>query len=338
MTVTALSGVDSGHNAVRSALHQAVTQLDDTIRPVVAYHLGWCDEHGNPVSANGGKSIRSRLALLAAGAAGGDEACAVPGAVAVELVHNFSLVHDDLMDRDATRRHRPTVWAVWGDAIAILAGDAMLSLAHEVLLDSGSPHAVSAARVVGAATRDLIHGQSADVGFEHRDDVGLDECVRMAENKTAALLAASVVVGGMLAAAPPATVTALGCYGRNIGLAFQLVDDLLGIWGRPEVTGKPVFSDLRSRKKTLPVTWTVQAGGDTGRELARLLTGPGEPTDDELQAAAGLDEVGGGRQWARAEARRRVRAAERALNSVPLCAEPHRELADLANFIIERSA
>lgn len=341
MTVTALSTVDADGQAVRSALLDAVDRLDDTIRPVVAYHLGWCDEHGRPVAADSGKSVRSRLTMLAAHAARGAEHCAVPGAVAVELVHNFSLVHDDLMDRDTTRRHRRTVWAVWGDAVAVLAGDAMLSLAHEVLLDSGSPHAVDAARLVGKATQDLIRGQAADVGFEHRDDVGLDECLRMASGKTAALLAASAAVGGVLAGAPPATVAALHTYGDNIGLAFQLVDDLLGIWGDPEVTGKPVFSDLRSRKKSLPVTWSLESGRPASRALAQWLTRPvepGEPTEADLRTAADLVEKAGGRDWARTEAQCRVRTAQQALDSAAIASDYRRELSALADFIVERSA
>ncbi|WP_305082763.1 polyprenyl synthetase family protein [Nocardia spumae] len=338
MTVTTLSTVDAGGAAVRSALFDAVGRLDNAIRPVVAYHLGWCDEQGRAVTADSGKSVRSRLAMLAAQAAGGDEHCAVPGAVAVELVHNFSLVHDDLMDRDATRRHRPTVWAVWGDAVAVLAGDAMLSLAHEVLLDSGSPHAVSAALLVGRATQDLIRGQAADVDFERRNDVGLAECIRMAMGKTAALLSASAGVGAILADAPPATVAALRTYGDNIGLAFQLVDDLLGIWGDPEVTGKPVFSDLRSRKKSLPVTWSLESGRPAGLELARWLDRTGDPTESDLRAAAEMVEAAGGRRWARAEARRRLRAAQRALDAAAIDPVYRRELTHLAEYIVERSA
>ena len=338
MTVTTLSTVDADGDAVRSALSDAVGRLDDAIRPVVAYHLGFCDEQGRPVVAHSGKSVRSRLTMLAAHAAGGDGLCGIPGAVAVELVHNFSLVHDDLMDRDATRRHRPTVWAVWGDPVAVLAGDAMLSLSHEVLLDSGSPHAMAAARLVGKATQDLIIGQAADVDFEHRNDVGLGECIRMAMGKTAALLSASAAVGGVLAGAPPATVAALQAYGDNIGLAFQLVDDLLGIWGDPVVTGKPVFSDLRSRKKSLPVTWCLESGRPAGQALAQWLAQSGEPSEHDLRAAADMVETAGGRRWARAEARRRVRTAQQALTTVTLIPEYRRELCDLADFIVERSA
>nr|WP_024799641.1 polyprenyl synthetase family protein [Nocardia sp. BMG51109] len=338
MTTTTLSAVDTGSDAVREALRDAVNRLDDTIRPVVAYHFGWCDEHGRPVRGNGGKSIRSRLALLAARAVGGGGAAALPGAVAVELVHNFSLVHDDLMDRDATRRHRPTVWAVWGDAVAVLTGDAMLSLAHEVLLDSGSPQAIPSAKIIATATTELIRGQAADVDFEHRDDVSLAECVRMATGKTAALLAASAGVGALLAGAPDRTVSAMQSYGHHVGLAFQLVDDLLGIWGQPEVTGKPVWSDLRSRKKSLPVVWALEAGGSAGRELARWLARPDTPDEDELRGAAELVDRAGGRRWARTEAQRRVALAEESLAPVPMPPECRGELTDLARFIIERSA
>lgn len=338
MTVIALPTIGRSRDAVRAALHQAVARLDDETRTVVSYHLGWCDTEGNPVAGNGGKSIRSGLALLAAEAVGGSRECALPGAVAVELVHNFSLVHDDLMDRDATRRHRPTVWAVWGDATAVLAGDAMLSLAHEVLLECGSPYALHASTVLSTATRELIRGQVADLGFERRSDVTLTECLHMVAGKTAALLAASAVVGGVLAGASKSAVSALDSYGRNIGLAFQLVDDLLGIWGDPEVTGKPVCNDLRARKKSLPITWTLENGGEHGRELATWLARPGDPSDDDLHAAAELVELGGGRTWATTAAQRHMQLAEQALESITIPADYRGELVELAHYIVERSA
>jgi geranylgeranyl diphosphate synthase type I len=342
VNVIALPTIGRGRDAVRAALHEAVQRLDADTRAVTSYHFGWSDTDGNPVAGNGGKSIRSGLALLAAEAVGGTPECALPGAVAVELVHNFSLIHDDLMDRDTTRRHRPTVWAVWGDPTAVLVGDALLALAQEVLLECGSPHALSAAKVLGAATRELIRGQVADVDFERRGDVTLAECLHMVAGKTAALLAASAVLGGVLAGAPAAAVAALDDYGRNIGLAFQLVDDLLGIWGDPAVTGKPVCNDLRARKKSLPITWTLENGGAAGRELARWLTRAGSatepPTEADLRAAAALVERGGGRAWATTAARRHMHQAEQALESIPIPSSYRGELVDLAHFVVERSA
>jgi geranylgeranyl diphosphate synthase type I len=330
-----LMSVDE-HRIIQSGLRMAVGQLDDQLRLVVSYHMGWSDPQGREVAADGGKSIRSALALLAARAVGSSVDLALPGAIAVELVHNFSLVHDDLIDRDTTRRHRATVWSLWGDTTAILAGDALLLLAFQVLSQAGSPHASQAAQVLGTAVRELIRGQLADVDFERRNDVTLDECLAMASDKTASLLAASVVAGPVLAGVAPDVVDALEVYGRNVGVAFQLVDDVLGIWGEPEITGKPAFSDLRSRKKSLPVGWATTRGGRPGRDLATWLECVEVPTDAELREAAALVEQGGGREWAISEARRRVHLGNQALARVSIPAQYRSELAELAQFIVER--
>src|SRR5205807_1647253 len=146
---------------------------------------------------------------------------------------NFSLIHDDLMDRDQTRRHRPTVWSVWGDNTAVLAGDAVLALAYEVLCDCDSSHVREVVQVLGAATQELARGQARDLDFEGRTDVTVAECIDMAKAKTGALLAASAVIGVILGGASARTIKAFDEYGHKVGLAFQLVDDFLGIWGDP---------------------------------------------------------------------------------------------------------
>jgi geranylgeranyl diphosphate synthase type I len=335
---------DIGRHArelVTPTLQEMVERLDPSSRLLVSYHFGWCDEHGLPANANGGKAIRPALALLGAEACGVDPEIALPGAAAVEFVHNFSMVHDDLMDRDQQRRHRATVWALWGDAAAVLAGDAMLSLAHEVLLECASVHRAAAQTTITIASRELIRGELADIEFENRNGVSLAECISMASGKTAALLAASVVAGAQLAGGAPRVLDALGTYGRNLGLAFQLVDDLLGIWGQPEVTGKPVYSDLRSRKKTLPVTWTVERGGAVGRELAAWLADAAHaPTasEDELREVAELIERGGGRAWVQEEAHRRAALAFEAVAGAGIPHGPATELYALARHVVDRNA
>ncbi|MEU7815066.1 polyprenyl synthetase family protein [Pseudonocardia sp. NPDC049154] len=323
-------------DAVTPALKAAVARLDTASREQAEYHLGWVELDGSP-GRGGGKAVRPALALLSARAAGAPAETGIAGAVAVELVHNFSLLHDDLMDGDTERRHRPTVWARWGAASAILCGDALLALATEVLLEDPSPHAAVAARLIATTTRELIRGQAEDVAFEERTDVGVDECLSMAAGKTGSLLATSAAIGAVLAGAPAATVAGLRDYGAAIGLAFQLVDDLLGIWGDPAVTGKPVLSDLRSRKKSLPVTFAVQRGGAAGRELAAWLARSGEQTEEELRAAADLVERGGGRDWAAAEARRQMDLAERALTGAGLDGDPRAELVALGRHLTTRS-
>ncbi|HYN95128.1 MAG TPA: polyprenyl synthetase family protein [Pilimelia sp.] len=317
---------------VLPALRAAVDRLDPTNRAIASYHLGWPDGGGTPVAGSGGKWIRPTLALLSARACGAAAAEAVPAAVAVELVHNFSLVHDDVIDRDTVRRHRPTVWAVWGDADAILVGDAMLSLATEVVLDSGGPGRAEAARLLATAIRRLIAGESLDVAFERRADVSLAECLAMVGDKTGALLSASAALGAVLVGGPSTTVRALSAYGAELGLAFQLVDDLLGIWGDPARTGKPVASDLRSRKKTLPVTWAIHHGGAAGRELGRRLADP----DSDPADLADLVTRAGGRAWATAEAGRRLTAAEAALATAAVPTDVAAHLGALARFVCDR--
>jgi geranylgeranyl diphosphate synthase, type I len=335
-----MDSLQRGRASLTPALRLAVERLDPTTRSIASYHLGFTDLEGNP-SDGGGKAVRPVLATLSAQAAGAPAETALPGAVAVELVHNFSLLHDDLMDGDTTRRHRRTVWSVWGPASAILTGDAMLALAQEVLLESGSPHAAAAAGMLATATRELVRGQVADLAFERRNDVGLQECLRMAADKTGALLSASAAIGAVLAGAPATLVDALAGYGSAVGLAFQLVDDVLGIWGDPASTGKPVFSDLRAKKKSLPVTYALEHGASGSAELAGWLADPvpgEEHGEQELRRVAGLVEAAGGRTWALAEADRQMRQGQRLLVRAAVPERPRAELVSLASFIVTRSS
>jgi geranylgeranyl diphosphate synthase type I len=327
MTLALPTTVLRARTAVEPALRAAVDRLDPESRRLARYHLD-C----------GGKAVRPALALLSARAVGADESIAIPGAVAVELVHNFSLVHDDLMDGDVERRHRPTVWALHGAAAAILCGDAMLALATQVLLDVGTLDAIEAARRLAAATQELIRGQHADLDFEQRHYVGVDECLAMAAGKTGALLACSAAIGAVLAGAPAATVRALSTYGAELGLSFQLVDDLLGIWGDAATTGKPVGSDLRARKKSLPVAFALADGGPASAELARWVATEGPDSDDDVSRAANLVEAAGGRAWAAEEATRRLALAESALADVPLDRDAVDELVTLGRFVVTRNS
>jgi geranylgeranyl diphosphate synthase, type I len=321
---------------VEPALREAIGRLDPLSRQVAAYHLGWVEADGRETTASGGKALRPALALLSARAAGAQAEAGVPGAMAVELVHNFSLLHDDLMDGDVQRRHRATVWAVWGASTAILVGDAMLALAQQVLVDLDSPGATPAARLLAAATQELIRGQVDDLAFERRAAVSVEECLTMAAGKTGALLGCSAAIGAVLNGAPAPLVDALTTYGDELGLAFQLVDDLLGIWGDGASTGKPVGADLRARKKSLPVSFAVAAGGAASVELTEWLATPGPDSDEDIARATGLVESAGGRAWARQEAQRRLAAAEAALATTAVEATVRDEFIELARFVTTR--
>jgi geranylgeranyl diphosphate synthase type I len=260
----------------------------------------------------------------------------VPAAVAVELVHNFSLLHDDIMDGDTERRHRPTAWTVFGVGAAILAGDALLLLAQDLLLEGPAPQGLWASRCLSAATARLIAGQGADLAFESRDDVSLEECRQMAGDKTAALMACACSIGAVYVGAPASLAMGLAGFGAHVGLAFQLTDDLLGIWGAPEITGKPVRSDLRTRKKSLPVVAALTGGTEQGSELRALLTRPEPLDEDDLLHAAGLVDEAGGKAWAEKEADAALTAATGCLDETDMPDDVRAEFAGIAEFITAR--
>jgi len=328
--------LESAREQVEPGLRAAVERLGPRVRRVAGYHLGWWEVDGTPSRGTAGKALRPALALLSARAAGAPARRGLPAAVAVELVHNFSLLHDDVMDGDTRRRHRPTAGLVFGTSAAILAGDALLALAAEALADGIPRTAQSAQRCLAEATQRLIAGQAADLDFERRDDVTLAECLAMADDKTAALMSGACGLGALLADAPPALQSGLAGFGRHLGLAFQLVDDLLGIWGSPEVTGKPVFSDLRARKKTLPVVAALGSSSDAGERLRALYSVAGAMDEATLGVAARLVEEGGGRAWAKDECARRLAQAERSLVDAAVPPDVRDELQALARFVIER--
>nr|WP_234308332.1 MULTISPECIES: polyprenyl synthetase family protein [unclassified Streptomyces] len=334
--------LERGRTLSTPALRDAVDRLAAPMDTVAAYHFGWIDAHGHPADGDGGKAVRPALALLSAEAAGAAPEVGIPGAVAVELVHNFSLLHDDLMDGDEQRRHRDTVWKVHGPALAILVGDALFALANEILLELGTVEAGRATRRLTTASRKLIDGQAQDISYEHRERVSVEECLEMEGNKTGALLACAVSIGAVLGGADDRTADKLEEYGYHLGLAFQAVDDLLGIWGDPESTGKQTWSDLRQRKKSLPVVAALAAGGPASERLAELLAADAKSSDfenfseEEFAARAALIEEAGGRQWTADEARRQHAVAIRALDDVDMPQRVREQLVDLADFVVVR--
>ncbi|GAA0593721.1 family 2 encapsulin nanocompartment cargo protein polyprenyl transferase [Actinomadura livida] len=319
------------------ALRDAVERMPGAVRDIAAFHFGWRDERGLPAAGGGGKAIRPALTLLAAEAVGGTASAALPAAVAVELAHNFSLLHDDVMDGDLTRRHRPTAWTVYGANPAILAGDALLAAAFEVLADEPSPLIPRAVRTLAQAVRDLVAGQSADLAFEERSDVTLDECAAMAGRKTGALLGAACALGAAYGGGTTGQAARLRAFGERLGLAFQLVDDLLGIWGDPGTTGKPVHSDLHSRKKSLPVVAALTSGTPAGAELAELYFRDGDLTGDDASRAAALVDTAGGRAWAATRAATLLTTAEADLAAAGLHPTTATELRALAHLITHRN-
>ena len=313
-------------------LADAVSALPLAVQPVVAHHLGWTGPNAR-VGETGGKAVRATLVLLSAEAAGGPVDVAICGAVAIEFVHNFSLLHDDVMDGDTERRHRPAAWTVFGEPLALLAGTSLVARA-QALLASAETNGPAAAACLERAVQQLVAGQALDLSFERRDDVTVTDWVMMAEGKTAALLRASTTIGAMLAGARPPLVDALSTYARHLGIAYQAVDDLLGIWGSPARTGKPVGRDLQQFKKTLPVVAARASGNDAARQLTALLSEQTSEGSDVARMTALID-ANGGRDATEAEAARRV---DRALAAIDIPDVPAAVAADLTALALFATA
>ncbi|GAA1596397.1 family 2 encapsulin nanocompartment cargo protein polyprenyl transferase [Actinomadura kijaniata] len=323
---------------VQPALRATVGALDRDLEMRCGFALGWWDSDGRADGHGTGKGLRPALALLGAQAVGAPPDTVVAGAVAVELVHVFSLAHDDIMDGDERRRHRPSLWKAYGVGTAVLTGDALLALALGALAEAPGERHGEAARLLARMLLDLVGGQAADVAFEDRPWTGpravtLAEYRHMAVRKTGALLGCSAAIGAALAGAPAGVVAGLEEAGRHLGLAFQAVDDVLGIWGDPSVTGKPAFGDLRRGKKTVPVL-TALADPRGGDRLAELLSG--ERTGPEVRQAAALVAEAGGRAAAERMARHHLDAAVGGLRGLGLAEPAAAELIAVARSLADR--
>jgi geranylgeranyl diphosphate synthase, type I len=337
MTVTSVAGrartvqhmLAEARMLVEPAHRAAVDRLPDLMRHIAGYHAGWWDARGQP-TANHGKSVRPALVLATAAAVGGRPADAVAQAVTVELVHDFSLLHDDIIDGDLTRRHRPSAWSVFGVSEAILAGDMLMSLAADLL--AGRP----CVKVLTRAVLDLCTGQAADMAFGQRADVGVEECAAMAAGKTGALLACAGELGALAGGGDARQAALLAQFGHHLGMAFQLVDDLLGIWGDPALTGKPAQSDLASRKKSLPVVAALTSGTPAGDRLARLYHHDCNGGHTALTRIADLIEESGARSWAQTEADRHLGLALDCLTRAVPDESGTADLTALAHLIARR--
>ena len=252
---------------IEEELRQVLSIPDPQLGPfygMMHYHLGWTDESFRATHPQtGGKRLRPVLCLLACQAVGGEPQQALPAAAAVELIHNFSLLHDDIEDNSPTRRHRTTVWKIWGEPQAINAGDGMFALAHlalQRLSEKGLPddRVLAACWVFDQTCLALCEGQYLDMSFEDRLDVDVDQYLAMIRRKTAALMSCSTWLGALLGDGDANLATRYARFGENLGMAFQIEDDILGIWGEEKATGKPQASDIRQRKKSLLIIYALQ--------------------------------------------------------------------------------
>lgn len=327
--------------ALRAELAAKRLPLYDALR----YHMGWVDERGKPSDVGGGKAFRPTLCLLSCEAAGGAPERALPFAVALEFVHNFSLIHDDVQDGDRTRRGRPTVWALWGIPVAIVAGDAMLKVADmaagRLAVDGASaPTALEAGEALTRGYLRMMEGQYLDIEFEARETITVQEYLDMIERKTGALIETAVYLGPLVAGQAGADrrlAEGLRVVGWELGRVFQIRDDMLGVWGGPK-TGKPVGADILRKKKSLPAVHAL--GAATGAPAVELhaIYGKGELGGSDVERVLEIMDGLGTRDYCQEMAAERWRHGRSVIKSLQLARGTAREFEELGEFLLVRES
>jgi geranylgeranyl diphosphate synthase type I len=333
--MTAAGGFQRFLPLIDEALRRTLADGPEGLLRASRYVLGWEDASGRP-SSGGGKRLRPLICLEVAAAVGAAPERALPGAIAVELIHNFSLVHDDIQDGDAMRHGRPTAWQVIGQPQAINLGNFLYARGIGQLADCGVPGAALALRLLVEAIERMVEGQWADIAFETAKRVTEDEYLAMVAGKTGALLGAAAGIGAALGGAELPSVEAFRRWGELLGLAFQVRDDYLGTWGDPSATGKSASSDIERRKRTLPVVYALAAGGSDALR-SYYAPGAGEPvTNVSADTVAQLLAASGAREHTEELARRLAAEADEALRAAARLGHETANLEALAAFIVER--
>ena len=330
----------SYRNKVRVELEDVIDSCPPVLCNMLRYHMGWQDEQGRSCSKESGKFIRSTLCLLSCQAVGGDMSQAMPAAAAVELIHNFSLIHDDIEDASCERHHRPTVWKLWGQSQAINAGDAMFTLSYLALLKlkekgMADEKVASSTKMLSLACLELCEGQYLDVEYENHMDITVEDYLDMAAKKTAALLAVSTSLGAYLGSEDSKLVDFFHLFGKELGIAYQICDDILGIWGVEESIGKSA-GDISQRKKTLPVVYGLQSSeGEARKRLEKLYSQKSIEGEDIMEVTKILDQSGA-RDYAENLAEQYYCKALAHLEATQLDTSRQAPLKEIACFLVKR--
>ena len=308
---------------------------------VLRYGMGRADTAGRPIEAATGKAMRPTLCLFACEATGGDPVRAMPAAVALEYVHNFSLIHDDIQDGDETRHHRPTIWKIWGVPKAIVAGNVLRTLADMALSDAAAhgltdDDVIELSDTLTGAYLEMIEGQFLDLSYESRGDISLDEYLGMIARKTGALIRCSLELGAYVGSRNPETVEAFRRCGRALGLVFQVKDDVLGVWGDPDSTGKPVGADVRRKKNSFPVVHAMANASGADAETLEYVYGKEEPSDEDVDAVLEVMQRLGTRGTAEDLTERHAMQALDALAPVEMAPAAKHQVEELAHFLLVR--
>ncbi|MFH1055999.1 MAG: polyprenyl synthetase family protein [Candidatus Altiarchaeota archaeon] len=293
----------------------------------------------HPIEA-GGKRIRPCLTILACEAVGGDTRKVLPAAAAVELLHTFTLVHDDIMDHDYQRRGRPTVHAIWGEEMGIIVGDTLYSGAFKALVDVrgkgvSDKLVLDAVNVLVKANGELQHGQIMDMLFEKMESVSEEEYMDMIQKKTGSLIEASVEIGGIIGGGSAKELKALTTFGANSGVAFQIKDDVLDLTADRKDFGKPIGSDIRSGKKTLIIVHAMEHAGERDIKSILRVLGREEASEKEVSQVIGKLKELGSIDYADQKVADLIAEGKKALNRLPKT-DARESLKALADYLVKR--
>ncbi len=328
-------GIDAEMNSV---LADRNSPLYDMMR----YHLGWIDEKGRVLPHASGKALRPTLCLLTCEAVGGDYHRALPAAATLELVHNYSLIHDDIQDNDEERRHRSTVWSIWGKPQAINAGTAMRILANVSLwrlkdLGVSTEKQLRIQRLIDENCLSLIEGQYLDINFESSWNITIDDYLNMIAKKTGALLSCSMEIGALLGTDDEKMIQSFKYIGYDLGLAFQIRDDILGIWGDEQKTGKPSCSDIRKKKKSFPVIHALVTADDKKRSDLLKYYSNGASSAEQTAEILNILEVVNARGASEKMAESFEQKVKSETVNLKLSSPTEQDLQELFDFLVERT-
>ncbi len=327
--------------SIQSALRSELSQSHSFVYDMLRYYIGWADETGAPLAATTGKAVRPTLCLFGCEAVGGTTSQALPAAVALEFIHNFSLVHDDIQDEDETRHGRKTIWAVWGKPKALVSGNVLRVVADSALHglpSSGvdSSRAVTAADLLTEAYLEMIEGQYLDISFEGRRDISMSDYRRMISRKTGALLRCSLNLGAAVGTDDAETVAAFRECGRALGYVFQIRDDVLGVWGQEDVTGKPVGSDIRRKKNSYPVVFAMENADESDSRQLSSIYDKDEPDEADVASVLEIMERTGVQEHAGTEVSEWADMAMQAIAPIELSPSARQEIEEFTHFLMVR--
>lgn len=326
---------------IDDALHASLIQNEMLLHHMIHYAMGWDGVDRKVRFTTDGKALRPTLCLLTCEANGGQVSAALPAAVSLELIHRFSLIHDDIQDRDETRHHRPTLWAVWGEPRSLIAGNTLKVIADMAvwgLVTQGLDfeNALMAAGILTEAYLLMIEGQYLDISYEGRPDISVQNYLDMISRKTGALIQCSLTLGALIGTQDVDIVNAFSKCGRSLGFVFQIRDDILGIWGNEESTGKPVGADIRRKKNTLPVVYTMSQADGVDAVLLREVYRDTSVTEKGISSVLEVMGKVNAMEFAQNLASKHAEQAIQALESTELAASSKEEMEELIHFLLIR--